>query len=365
MKIVNIVKNNEAFYMKETFVNNNPVYIFSYRLATYQDFEKYNAYELRGLSFVKENNKYKRYIALNKFFNVNQNEGWMESNLKNKKIIQLENKFDGSMISFILVNDKVIAKTKMDLKSIQAVSVNKMLKENNKLYKFIYDCLKNNIMPIFEFVSPFNQIVLQYKKSDIILLQLRNMIDGSYIDFNTIDIPNFITKKENFELLNLEKILELKHTTEKIEGWVLTFEDGQMAKCKTDWYMNLHGLIGDNVLAENILIKTILNDNIDDILAELNKTSEKRKFIEKVINLINNYYDHKIKSIENLRCLYFDIFLENKKEFALTYNQDENFGIVMKSLKDKDIIPKLLKDYILRKTYKLNEAKRFLEKIKK
>lgn len=367
---LNIVKNNDAFYMKETSVDNTPIYIFCYRLASFNDFEDFNAYELRGLSFVKENNEYKRYLALNKFFNVNQNEGWMENDLKDKKIIKMEDKLDGSMISFILVNDKVIAKTKMDLTSPQAIAVNEMLNNNQDLYNFIYNCLNSNIMPICEYISPFNQIVLQYPKSDLILLQLRNQLDGSYINFDNVsDIEkknnNTVIKvRKSMPPLTLQEVLNMKETETKIEGWVLTFDDGQMAKVKTEWYLNLHGLIGYNVLADNILIKTIIEDNIDDVLAELNKDSEKRKYIENMMKIIYNYYDSKIKHIEALRQFYYEIFEEDKKKFSLEYSKDPLFGIVVKSFRDKEVIPKLLKEYILKKTYRLNESKKFVNKIK-
>ncbi len=69
-----IVKSTDAFYCTETEVQGFKVEMYDYRLASYSDFEKYKAYELRGLTFIynPETEEWERHIALQKFYNCNQ-----------------------------------------------------------------------------------------------------------------------------------------------------------------------------------------------------------------------------------------------------------------------------------------------------
>lgn len=362
---LNITKNNECFFLREVFFENTKIHIFSYRGALYEDFKKNNAFELRGLSFVYENNKWNRYIALNKYFNVNQNEDWMEEDLKNKKILSIEEKLDGSFISFIKINNKVYPKTKLSLDTVQAKTVQKILEEDKIKYNFINECINMDIMPIFELVSPFNQIVLEYKYTDIILTQLRNMITGEIIPIENILIPeNIKTKKIYTNINNLKELLELKHTKTKIEGWVVKFEDGQLAKVKTDWYMNLHGLMTENFLVENIIIQKIINEEIDDILAELTKNSEKRKFIEDIIKKINFYRNYYKKEVDKLTDIFINKFKLDRKKFVEKYRKNMFFSVTMRCYnKEEEYLFEQINNLIFNKSYKLNNSKLFLKEI--
>lgn len=68
-----IVKNSEAFYCINTIVQGFEVEVYNYRLASLDNFKEYNAFELRGLCFVKQpTGTWERNILLNKFFNLNE-----------------------------------------------------------------------------------------------------------------------------------------------------------------------------------------------------------------------------------------------------------------------------------------------------
>ena len=128
------------FYETKIEVDGFPVSIFNYRLAQYSDFNEpiksnpnLKAFEMRGLTFVfnKDGSLYKRFVLLEKFFNLNQVPDSMYSVIKNYKIRYVNNKEDGSIASFIkLPNGKVVGKSKMGFDNDQANGINKIYKRN-------------------------------------------------------------------------------------------------------------------------------------------------------------------------------------------------------------------------------------------
>jgi hypothetical protein len=121
-------KGELVFYETKLVLEGYNISIFNYRLTQYNDFiepvegKNYNAFELRGLTFVfnKDGSLFKRYLLMNKFFNINQVTQSLYNNVKNKKIKSIYNKEDGSLISFIkLPNNNIVAKTKMGFKQFQ------------------------------------------------------------------------------------------------------------------------------------------------------------------------------------------------------------------------------------------------------
>lgn len=217
-----IVNQTDAFYGIERNVEGCNVMVYDYRLASTTDFEKHNAWELRGICFVEQpDGSWERNILLNKFQNVNQTKGenisWMYEDLIDKKITRVQNKEDGSIISFVrFPNGKVRAKSKTSFISEQAVMAQEIYDNDPRFKQFIYDCLNANQTPIFELVGYQNQIVLNYNvASELILLQIRHE-DGDYygtedlsravyktrMDFNDDDIKLV----EEYSMDELEKI---------------------------------------------------------------------------------------------------------------------------------------------------------------
>jgi len=67
-----ICEQTDAFYKTERVIEGQEVVMYDYRLASISDFRDYKAFELRGITFVKNNNSWERNILMNKFFNVEQ-----------------------------------------------------------------------------------------------------------------------------------------------------------------------------------------------------------------------------------------------------------------------------------------------------
>jgi hypothetical protein len=50
--------------------------------------------------------------------------------------------------------------------------------QNQRIIKFSYEIMKQGYTPIFEFISPKNRIVIEYKEKELCLLAIRNTITG-------------------------------------------------------------------------------------------------------------------------------------------------------------------------------------------
>jgi len=298
--------------------------------------------------------------------------GWMLDDVQDKKITRTQNKEDGSICSFVLFpNGNIRAKSKTSFESDQAKMAQRIFDENSDLSEEVRRMLENGEIPIFEIVGPENQIVLSYDDTELILLQIRNN-NGFYLSDKIIEIQAKIMGIKNVETYDnsyhdLDKLLSLKEIEENIEGWIITFEDGQMAKIKTNWYLQLHRLLSPNQFQENHLVETILDGNFDDIVSELNEGPKKEKFIE-LENKISHKFNELVSEFIKLRGEYYNKYQENRKEFALTHKNNPLFGSVMKTLNTsfRDVektAENAIKEYILRQCKTLSSAKEFVEEL--
>ena len=103
-------KEDAAFYESKFVIDGYNISVFNYRLAQYKDFvtplenkPDVKAYEMRGLTFVfnEDGSLFRRFLLLEKFFNLNQVPEAMYSIVKDYKIKFINNKEDGSIASFI------------------------------------------------------------------------------------------------------------------------------------------------------------------------------------------------------------------------------------------------------------------------
>ena len=425
-----IVKNSEAFYCTQRNIFGYNVELYDYRLASFSDFVLNDAWELRGLCFIQdENGDWHRNILMNKFFNLNESEvticevknnsgeilyngligtleynaairiatkesndgvwnkqiknniknysksqkySWMLEDIKDKEIMRIQEKRDGSVISFVkFPNGVVKAKSKMSFESEQALAADTFYCSDkqssyNGIAAFVDYCLDNGLVPIFEYTSPFNQIVLNYNDSELRVIQIREADTGRYLDIdetNTVMVKFNVKKADDYRLMSWNMLLEKQQTKEDIEGWIVTLSDAQMIKVKTEWYFAMHGLTTEGT-RENLLVQTILEDRIDDVLS-LIPDGEKKQFMIVTVEKVQHKFNHLVVEYKNLRGLYYNKFNEDRKEFAMKYKEHELFGYVMKKLNSsfrdvEQVAEQGVKDYILNRTRTLGGAKEFL-----
>lgn len=351
-------QDESPFYEKKLVVENYPVSLFNYRLAKYIDFvtplpskPSVSGMELRGLTFVfnTDGTLFKRYVLLEKFFNLNQSPGSMYSDVKDLTIKSISNKEDGSIASFIkLPNGKVVGKSKMGFDNGQANGINRIYKTNPDIKKFVDWSLSNDITAVFEYCAPTNRIVLRYKNEELILLRLRNNQTGEHLNIKdyldqigSISIAPF--EDEN----SLDDLIEKSKTETGREGWIITFENGQMIKIKTSEYQALHGLLTDDLYRENVIIGYVLDDKIDDILGQVPEDNiETHDRINKIISIVKKALNDKSVDIEKDYQYYIKSDM-SRKDYALSPRKDNpNFGFVMNMVKADDL-KKMSKEEIL------------------
>lgn len=368
-----IVKEYSNFNFSETLFNveDFKVSVFNYFLCEYKHFNlplikqpHINAFDMRGTTFIfnKFGHLHSTWFMLPKFFNLNQVESTQYDVVKDKKIVSISTKEDGSLIGFMkLPNGNVFCKTIGGIGNEQSLEAFKIYSKDRKLQKFIHNCLNNNYTPLFEYVSFNNRIVLQYSKPQLRFLGIRhNVGDYEYISNAKLQIKN-IDHAAIIKDKTLDDLIKEGEKIENFEGWVVEFEDGQIIKVKVPWYFDKHRLRTCDVFREDYIIKHYLEGTIDDIICQLDKKndSDAINFIEYVKKSVNNWsikIDNDVKEL--LKEYKGDI-----KDFAIKHHKDYVFRFCMHQIKDGDYT-KFKIEYMLKKTYRLQEARFFVEKFK-
>lgn len=368
---------DSPFYESKLVVDNFSISIFNYRLAQYSDFADNSAFEMRGLTFVfnEDGSLFKRYLLLHKFFNLNQVPESQYSLVANLGIRSIYNKEDGSVASFVrLPNGSVIGKSKMSFESDQAAGMNRLYKSNTDLKRFVDWSLDNDYVAVFEYVAPNNRIVLRYFDEELILLRLRDNKTGEYLDLSKFSKEIGSLKMAPSDVAVLDELIELSHSVEDKEGWIIEFANGLFIKIKTSWYCERHGLLTNDLYREHVLVRYVLDEKIDDVLGQIPEDeAEAHARIEKIIAVIKHAVSEKVKDINKS----YELFIEGgigkdwtgdlrlqlmRKTFALKYRKERNFGYVMSLSKGNADVYDLAKDWVSDQTKKLKIAREFLKK---
>lgn len=352
--------NNFNFSETVHYVNGFKISTFSYFLATndmffnpIKDKPEINGINLRGISYVfnKDNTIYKVFLMLPKFFNINQTTYTQYDNVKDLKIKNITNKFDGSLISFIELPDKtIVPKTINSFDNIQCEYAKNLMHEN-KTYEYITNALENNYTPCFELISPSNRIVIKYDKTELKVLGKRDNKSGEWFPENNICINNS---------LSIDKLINDALSNDCIdkEGWVIQFDNGMLMKIKTLWYCNLHGIYTEDINREDKIIEMYINNKIDDLL---NLTNDEYILnnIKKCCDSVDNFKIIIQNNIEKLNEIYLTM---SRAEFCKNYKKNFYFSFFMLSINSssKDFFNEKLNAYILKTTYRLYNAKDFV-----
>jgi T4 RnlA family RNA ligase len=378
-----------VFYETQIVVDNYIICMFNYRLATYNNLTKplpnndLSARELRGNCYVLDNqgNVLSSYIMLNKFWNLNENiETQYDNIITNYHIKAIHNKEDGSMVRFIrLPNNKILSKTKGSIDNEICIESNKIYNSNKAIRQFIDWSLDNSIALIFEFVSPFNKIVLDYNETKLILLKARNNETGEYIDTSSLmfefnrysynsNIHTYVMDSsiDYYEQYgSIEQLVELAKTITGVEGWVINLvnkrtNEDYFIKLKTKWYFERHKLLTEDVVREDFIISKILDETIDDILCQLtDQDIEVKNKIDNIDKVIKVYISNKTIEVKSLLDEYYKF--NDIKEFAIQYNNDINFHHIMNIINKKLSIFETITLELRKRTYKLNDAIKFIK----
>ena len=367
---------NFQFYEKEQIVDGYTIKTFNYRLVGYNDFEyplgkdsDVKAFELRGICYVfnLDGSLFKRYLLMNKFFNLNQVESTLYENIKHLKFKEVHNKEDGSVINFIkLPNGRTLAKSKMQVDNEQATNALEVYNKKPEVKKVVEWALDNDIMPIFEYVSPSNRVVLKYKETDLVLLRLRCLETGNYLDLSTYPDLSEVRVVESEDYTTWDELNTLAETVTDKEGWVVTFEDNpdlDLAKKKTTWYCDRHHLLTDDVYREDFIIRKTIENTIDDVIAQVDHDDfEVLEIIDRVVSTTIEYIKNAVKKTEDTIVIFEKDFDSDKKAFVLGYGKkDKYLSYTLAVVNGKTDVLEVVQRDLIDNTTKLERARTFIE----
>ena len=222
--------------------------------------------ECRGLIFDREGNLMSR--PFHKFFNVNEREETQTHEIDMSQTHVIMEKMDGSMIRPILVDGYLRLATKMGVTNVAMDAEAWLAKHTHAehLKQWLRWCIDTDVTPIFEWVSPFNQIVLAYEEADLVLLAIRDNETGEYhmpdaCPFNTVTTYGSMDG-------NILEYVDRQRGKEGREGDIIRFADGHMLKIKNDWYVRIHKTI-DRIVFDRNIVNLIINEEVDDVMPML------------------------------------------------------------------------------------------------
>ncbi len=360
--------NNNNFWESQHMLNGFKVSTFNYFICGWNDFENplpnkphVNAFDMRGTTFTFDKNGkvVERFFMLSKFFNLNQVDATQYDKVKNKKILDINAKEDGSLVAFMeLPDERIFAKTIGSFVSDQSQAAYKFLCDWPEKVAYVKQVLRAGYTPLFEYVSGPNRIVLKYAKEDLRFLGLRANTTGEWMPASMLNPMRQIpfTTPETLEVLPLKNLLEKAKVEQNKEGWVVRFADGQIIKIKTAWYFQKHKC-RDNLDREHKIIEMILDETIDDAISEFDEPIFTEK-VEKIQNIINLYIKEKTREINELCQQYTgDI-----KKFAIENNSNKVFHLAIQHLTYNRTIKSILINFLLKRTAHLKKAVEFIER---
>lgn len=360
---------NDSFLYKTERIGGYDVHQFSYRLAGYEDFEKFNAHELRGLTYVLDDEGTpKRYLMLHKFYSMNQTIGYMHDDVKDKTIVRIQDKLDGSIIRFIKFPDgKVRAKSKFSFESEQAQQAQRIYESDQGIHELVNESFQYNLAAMFELIGPFNRIVLGYPKTELRLIQVRNEEDGEYFDISDLKRghPHVNSCDDHPLDWTLDELVQRCETEQGYEGFVIQFDDGQFMKLKTHWYLTLHHLITEAANRADYIVTAILNEEIDDFISQIPPDQvELREYINDITHKVSVYFNECVAFVNDRLGEFDPNDPEERKQFAIKWSgKHELFGTIMRVALAKDVKDAEygVKQFIMKRISGLKNSEKFVK----
>lgn len=270
----------EIYFTKHQ--NGITICCYAYKDAT--TFDSIETIECRGIAFDENGVVVSR--PLHKFFNVGEKDDTQINEISKKTAVYFTEKIDGSMVATCKVGDDVMLRTKASFASDTAVRATEFMQKSENIKNFCKDIALAGMTANFEYMDRRQPIVVIPDKESLRLLHVRDNKTGEYLTLDPLHVVWDIINKYQIEVvptvqLSLEEMIDKAKTEKGIEGYVIQFNDGEMVKIKTDWYLQRHRAI--TFLRERDVALLALNETLDDtksILREINADMSRVEEIE-------------------------------------------------------------------------------------
>ena len=325
----------------------------------------------RGLTLDKDSQIILR--GFSKFFNYRQLESYdmygeqfknefSRANLSDGKKYKYMDKMDGSLIILGTYKDKLVCSTTSSIDNAMAVRATHYFNRLDNAQE-LHDVLEaKGLCACFEWVGPYNRVVVEYDTEDYVLLALINKETGRRHQHDTE--YNQFAQQLNFSVpavyhYTLAHVQELMAQATDIEGFVLENEYGNLIKFKTDsWFKmsNRYGIFFGTSLTRNkvrMIIETYLVDDLDDLYGF---SEESTKLINQVIEPVKEI-EHEVDTLYILYKERSELIGTNKALAEIGRNKEIDsvvkstlFNKIKKQTYFTEQSVTLLTEYVLNKT---------------
>ena len=301
------------------------------------DFHNEVVRECRGIILTKDTNK----IVCRPFDRFgNYGEGWIPDIDWNSARVQ--EKIDGSLIKCWWSNeyDKWMISTNGMIDAFKAEIQNDLspFESFGSLFKstfFVLRHLRPDCTTMFEVVSPWTRIVVQFSRTNRYHLGTRHNETGQYFEE---PIEGYQRPKE-FKMNTIEEVVAMaKELPFNNEGYVVVDKNYNRIKVKSPAYVAVHHLKNNGVINKKRLLDLILLNEMDEFITYFPEFRDVAKEVE------NKFFDFMYALRKDVAEFFVHIRTtirttknkENRKEFAM-WATKTTFPALMFSLLDGKI----------------------------
>ena len=228
--LTHLVQTNEAFYTVDHVLNGLTYRVFTYRLASYEDFLLPSALECRGHMFsLNADGTMLKLVSLpfEKFFNLNENPMTMDLDLS--KVEFVHDKRDGSLISTYTHEELLCLKSKTSLTSDQALDSMRLINTDDTLHSLLKTVVDDDWTVSLEYTSPENRIVLPYQECELRVLGARSNLCGEYLSTDELWywFGAYMTEDHTHKVDDPQTFIASIADMKGIEGFVIGLIGGQ------------------------------------------------------------------------------------------------------------------------------------------
>ena len=319
-------RSDKRVQFKEETVGGVVVVIPHYNIADSDFWKLPYAIEMRGHVYRKDTGEL-ICASLPKFFNVGERSDTLRENLPWDDVYSVCDKIDGSLITGVLINGKLYAKTKKSFYSDVAILAQKYFDglDSYTLDK-IAEASNSGMSPVFEFWHPEWQIVLNYGDNPkLSYLGYRDMEDSSWIP---AAISMMVNKNEIIS--NLEHFQE---TLTGIEGYVITFNDGRVVKAKTKDYLMQHRCRTEMRIRDIAELAAL--EKLDDVKSLVSESGLDLSLIEKIETDVSQMISNIRYEVETIANSGIERGFD-AKTMSFKFKGHLYFGLIMLQYRGKD-----------------------------
>jgi RNA ligase len=209
-----------------------------------------------------------------KFFNLGERTETLLENIPFDVPHVIMEKLDGSLIRPVPMADGGYRLgTKMGLTDV-AAQPEAWLRDHANYDGMIRDMLGQGLVPLFEWCSRKQRIVIDYPEDRLVLLAVRDVRTGEYLPLNmmlelAVEYGVEVVRRYEGTPDSMQHLMEETQGILDQEGWVVTWPHLRV-KIKGESYLRIHRT-KENLVRENNVIEMILDEVIDDVKPFLHK----------------------------------------------------------------------------------------------